>query len=84
MVHRIQTIPWNKMKPKHTTIQEWLQSLIELKTHGLVRTGTLIKMAVLSYLHGPNPLIKRCSHVKWKSQTYNRANSIVMSIVIEQ
>jgi hypothetical protein len=33
-----------------------------LKADGLVRTGTLIKVAVLSYLHGPKPLIKRCSH----------------------
>ena len=62
MLHRIQTISWNKMKPKHTTIQEWLQNLIQLKTHGLVRTGTLIKVAVISYLRGPKPLIKRCSH----------------------
>jgi uncharacterized protein YaaW (UPF0174 family) len=43
MLHRIQTIPWNKMKPKHTTILEWLHNLIQLKTHGLVRMGTLKK-----------------------------------------
>ena len=45
------------MKPKYTTILEWLQNLIQLKTH-----GTLIKVVGLSYLHGPKPLIKRCRH----------------------